>query len=103
MSNPLQPKAAKVLQAEYEAFVVIATGTTRSGIMDIVACIKGLFYGFEIKWKNDVPSELQKQKINALIDAGGRGYFVRSIDELRAILDNDLEPWKYDLKDPLFL
>lgn len=117
MANPLQPKCAKILEIEYNAFVIIPTGTTKSGVPDILACIPmnigtnicvetvtlGLFYGFEIKWKNDQPSELQKQKINAVIDAGGRAYFIRSEHQLREILDSNLQPIKYDLKPKMQL
>lgn len=123
MANPLQPKCVKILEYEYNAFVVIATGTTKSGIMDIIAgvpmviedhipvpyydkgygSIVNLFYGFEIKWGQDTPTELQKQKINELIDKGGRGYFVRSEEELRKILDEGLKPQKYKLKNKIIL
>lgn len=112
MANPLQPKCANVLEIEYKAFIVIATATTKSGIMDIFASVPriiegacgydhtlGLFYGFEIKWKTDKPSEIQKQKINELIDAGGRGYFIKSVEQLRDILDNDIPPTRYVLKN----
>jgi len=98
MSNPLQPKVIKVLEKEYNAFVVNVTASSRSGVMDLLACIKGQFYGFEIKWKTDQPSELQKDKINTLIDAGGKGYFIRSVEEIRQVLDQDLPPIKYETK-----
>lgn len=112
MANPLQPKCAKVLEVEYNAFNVIVTSTAKSGVMDILSCIPkdigtnisdakitlGLFYGFEIKWKSDQPSELQKQKINEVIDAGGRAYFIRSVDELRNILNNNIPPIKYEIE-----
>lgn len=95
MANPLQPKVIKVLETEYYAYVIKVQVASVSGHMDIIACINGLFYGFEIKYKTDTPSELQKQKINKLIDAGGRGYFIRSVEQLRNILDNNIAPTKY--------
>ena len=113
MANPLQPKIIKVLEKEYRAYVINVTGASKSGTMDIVACIprslsigeaySGLFYGFEIKWKNDKPSELQKEKINKCIDAKGSAYFIRSVDQLRDILDNNIPPTKYKLKNTLVL
>lgn len=124
MANPLQPKVIKCLEQEYDAFVVNITSSTKSGVMDVVACIPrpryfqaeledgrypdgpmkvkervGLFYGFEVKWKTDTPSELQKQKINQCLDAGGRAYFIRSVEQLRNILDNSINPIRYDLKN----
>jgi hypothetical protein len=114
MSNPLQPKIAKVLAEEYSAYIINVVMASKAGHMDIIACIPrvlhlaealnrqqgliGVFYGFEVKWKNDQPSELQKGKINNLIDAGGRGYFIRSVEQLRDILDNDRAPVKYEVK-----
>lgn len=112
MANPLQPKVIKCLKEEYEAFVVNIVSTSKSGTMDLIACIPktitrrtasisvkvtvGVFYGFEIKWGKDKPSALQKQKINECIDAGGKAYFIRNLDELRDILDKDLPPVRYE-------
>lgn len=103
MANPLQPKIIKVLEREYKALVVNVTASSKSGIMDLLACINGQFYGFEIKWKNDQPSQLQKQKINALANAGGKGYFIRSTDQLRKVLNNHLPTERYDLTSELTL
>lgn len=96
MANPLQPKVIKCLENEYNAYVINITAASKAGHMDVIACIKGLFYGFEVKWKNDRPSELQKDKINQCIDAGGKAYFVRSIEHLKDLLNNDITPIKYE-------
>jgi len=103
MANPLQPKVIQCLETEYNAFVINITAASKSGNMDVIASINGLFYGFEIKWKTDTPSMLQKQKINALTAAGGRGYFVRSVEQLRKILNNDLPSEQYDLSSNIML
>lgn len=97
MSNPLQPKVAKCLADEYGAYVINVITASRAGHMDIVACVRGQFYGFEVKWKSDQPSALQRQKINTLIDAGGKAYFIRSLAQLRMILDQDVPPDRYDV------
>lgn len=98
MANPLQPKVIKILETEYNAYVIKVQAASKSGHMDVIACIDGLFYGFEIKYKSDVPSELQKDKINSLIDAGGKGYFIRSVEQLRYILNQKIAPEKYTSK-----
>jgi hypothetical protein len=103
MANPLQPKILKVLRTEYGAYAINLVASASSGDMDIICCIKGLFYGFEVKWADDKPSELQKKKINACIDAGGKAFFVRSVQSLRNILDNDLNPVYYDIKPEFIL
>lgn len=98
MANPLQPKCNAVLRDEFDAYVINLTAASEAGNMDTVACIKGGFYGFEYKWKTDQPSDVQKQKINDCIDAGGKAYFIRSVEQLRNIMLNNIEPTKYALK-----
>lgn len=98
MANPLQPKCIKVLEKEFNAYVINVIGSSKSGHGDIVAGIDGQFYMFEVKWANDKPSELQKQKINDCIDKGCKAYFIKSIEELRRILLGNIPPVKYDLK-----
>lgn len=71
--------------------------------MDAICCINGEFWAFEYKWGSDVPSLLQKEKINKVIDAGGRAYFIRSADELRAIVTNRPNPIKYDIRPSVIL
>lgn len=95
MSNPLQPRVIRCLEDEYGAYVVNVNTASKSGHMDVLACIRGLFYGFEVKWKTDQPSALQRQKINACIDAGGRAYFIHSVEQLRMILDQEVPPDRY--------
>lgn len=103
MSNPLQPKCIKILEKEYGAYVINVTAASKSGNMDLIACIKGLFYGFEIKWKSDKPSELQKDKINKCIDSGGKAYFITSESNLRLTISTDFKPIKYDTKKQYIL
>lgn len=103
MANPLQPKVIATLEDRYGAYVVKVTQASKAGHMDVLACVKGRFYGFEVKWRSDQPSELQKDKINRLIDAGGRGYFIRSVAQLCSILDGDLEPVRYEVSTRITL
>ena len=103
MANPLQPKCLKALEEEYNAYVINVTASSKSGNMDIIACINGEFWGFEIKWNSDTPSPLQRQKINKCIDAGGRAYFIRSVQELRNTINQRLRPIYYDFKSDVSL
>ena len=98
MANLLQPKCITILEKEFGAYVINVTAASKSGHMDLVACITGEFWGFEIKWKNDQPSELQKEKINKCLDADGRAYFIRSTDQLRQTINQRMEPIRYALK-----
>lgn len=98
MANPLQPKVINCLETHYSAYVINLIASAKSGDADLIACIKGEFWAFEVKWASDTPSELQRIKINNVIDAGGRAYFIRSVEELCKIIDNKVEPTKYKLK-----
>lgn len=103
MANPLQPKCIKTLMNEYGAYVINITSASRSGNMDLIACIKGEFWGFELKWKNDKPSELQREKLNKCIDAGGKAYFIRSVEQLREIINKRIPPTRYTFKPTVIL
>ena len=52
---------------------------------------------------DDTPSELQKRKINEIIDAGGKAYFIRSVEQLRKILVDQIPPQRYELKPKVIL
>lgn len=98
MANPLQPKCISILEKEFGAYVVNVMAASRSGNMDLIVCIRGTFWGFEIKWKSDTPSIAQKEKINKCIAAGGKAFFVRSTEELRNFILLDAEPIEYVIK-----
>jgi hypothetical protein len=43
----------------------------QAGIPDLIGCVQGLFFAFEIKEPNGVSSELQDDEIEEIIEAGG--------------------------------
>ena len=57
-----------------------------AGIPDIIACINGKFYGFEVKTDKGQPTELQKATIRKIIKAGGTALVVRSVDDVKSVL-----------------
>lgn len=97
MANPLQPKVIRFLKKREQTYTINIMSASLGGTGDTVACIKGLFYMFEIKYRYDKPSKLQKQKINEAIEAGGKAYFICSVDQLKNILDKNIQPIKYEL------
>ncbi len=92
MANLLQTVVLKMLKEKYNAYAINIIHGSTSGIPDIIACIEGRFYVFEIKYGKDVVSELQKQHINKIIESGGRAHIITSTNQLCNILDNDLNP-----------
>ena len=61
-----------------------------AGIPDIIACIGGRFYGFEVKTDSCKPTKLQEATIRKILAAGGTALVVRSVDEVRAVVNGSL-------------
>lgn len=59
-----------------------------AGIPDIIACIDGRFFGFEVKIEDGKPTKLQEATIRKILAAGGTALVVRSVDEVRAVIDS---------------
>ena len=57
-----------------------------SGIPDIIACIGGHFFGFEVKTEKGRPTSLQEAMIRKINDAGGTAVIVRSVDDVKDVL-----------------
>ena len=58
-----------------------------AGVPDIIACIGGRFYGFEVKTDTGKPTKLQEAVIRKINAAGGTALVVRSVDEVRAVVE----------------
>lgn len=43
----------------------------QGGIADLLGCVEGLFFAFEVKEPDGTPSELQLDEIDEVIEAGG--------------------------------
>lgn len=62
-----------------------------SGIPDIIACVDGRFFAFEVKTETGKPTALQEATIRKILAAGGTAVVVHSVDEVRGILDATLQ------------
>lgn len=58
-----------------------------AGIPDIICCRNGHFYGFEVKTVTGRPTKLQLATIRKINRAGGTALVVRSVDEVKAVLE----------------
>ena len=70
----------------------------QSGWPDIIACIKGDFFGFEVKGDTDTEKALQEQKFLAIYQAGGYGGFVYSVEQVKNIIRYKLRTVKPNTK-----
>ena len=62
-----------------------ANAFTSVGIPDILACVKGLFVGIEVKTDKGVVSEVQKYQGREIEKSGGKWFVVRpsNFDEFK--------------------
>lgn len=58
-----------------------------AGIPDIIACIGGHFFGFEVKTEVGRPTKLQEATIRKILKAGGTALVVRSVEEVKAAIE----------------
>ncbi len=57
-----------------------------NGIPDIICCLNGRFFGFEVKTEVGKPTKLQEVVIRKINAAGGTALVVRSVDEVKAAI-----------------
>lgn len=57
-----------------------------AGLPDIIACIGGRFFAFEVKTDKGKLTRLQEATIRKITDAGGRAFTVTSVEQVRNIL-----------------
>ena len=62
-----------------------------AGIPDIIACINGRFYAFEVKTPVGKTTKLQDVTIRKILACGGTALVVRSVDEVRTVINGSLQ------------
>ena len=79
-------------QHNYWYFKVHGGAFQKTGVPDIIACVKGKFVAIEVKRSNGgIVSELQKAQIKKIKACGGVVGVARSLDEFIQILkDSEL-------------
>ncbi|MCL2555426.1 MAG: VRR-NUC domain-containing protein [Firmicutes bacterium] len=58
-----------------------------AGLPDIICCIGGAFVAFEVKTDIGKTTALQEACIRKIIQAGGTAEVVRSVDDVRAVVE----------------
>ena len=66
-------------------FFPVASGYGRVGIPDIVACVKGNFWGIECKAKNNTPTQLQLFNLERIDDTGGVSMVISGPEEVEGL------------------
>jgi len=91
----VKKKVADYLRSIGAYFFYPATGGYgRSGVPDIVGCYKGKFFGIECKAGSNKPTELQKNELKQIAQAGGIATVTNedTIHTLQYILNGLPEP-----------
>ena len=70
------------------------------GIPDIIACIGGQFFAFEVKTESGRATKLQEATIRKILAAGGIASVVRSVAEVQAVIEDSL-PRDKDCKETI--
>ncbi len=60
-----------------------------AGIPDVICCLDGQFFAFEVKTPECSVTKLQERTIHKIKVAGGHAYVVRSVEDVKAV------PWAY--------
>ena len=58
-----------------------------AGIPDIIACIGGRFFAFEVKTERGKPTALQEAILRKINAVGGIAAVVRSVADVKAVLE----------------
>ena len=62
-----------------------------AGIPDIIACVNGQFFAFEVKTETGKTTALQDSTIRKILASGGQAFVVRSVDEVRTAINGSLQ------------
>ena len=72
-------------------YVVKVIKASKAGTPDLVACIDGMFYGFEVKTPTGKASKLQEYHLKKIAQSGGISSIVRSVEDIKEIMGPSVE------------
>lgn len=80
------------IEKKYNGEVTNVVVSSKSGTSDLIACIEGRYFAFEIKGAGDTEKRLQDEKLKRVAKAGGYGGYVYSIADVDDIVKNLKQP-----------
>jgi hypothetical protein len=80
----------KRIETAYKGYAVNTIIVNKAGTPDILACIDGKFFGFEVKGYRDKERPLQSHKLDMIGKAGGYSGYVRSVADMDYIIKNNI-------------
>lgn len=91
--SKVKKRVKKVLdEMQVYYFMPVTSGYGNSGVPDVVACIKGKFFGIECKAGNNKPTALQDKHMHNIRESGGAAFVVdeTNVDTLHALIHAQL-------------
>lgn len=92
--SKLSELAIQRIENTHSGYVINVIVAGKNGTADLIACIQGRFFAFEIKGDGDSRKRLQDEKLMQIARAGGYGGYVKSIADVDTIICNLLRPEK---------
>ena len=89
MEKDIVNKIIKYLKTLSQTFVWKEHGGMygTAGIPDVICCHKGMFVAFEVKTDSGKATLLQEITLRKITEAGGIAHLVRSLDEVKAVME----------------
>ena len=89
MEKDIVNKIIKYLKTLPQTFVWKEHGGMygTAGIPDVICCHKGMFVAFEVKTDTGKATLLQEITLRKITEAGGIAQMVRSLDEVKAVME----------------
>ncbi len=82
----LTAKIMKHIREAHNGFPINIISASAKGMPDIVACIDGQLYAFEVKSENDREKALQSEQLARIAKAGGCGGYVYNTYDVDVIV-----------------
>ena len=86
LESAIQAKILKHLRSIPNCWAIKVVAANCNGTPDILACINGQFYAFEVKNERGRLSPIQQVQLDRIASAQGKAYTVRSLEEVIQII-----------------
>lgn len=92
IGSKLSAAVTNHIETAHNGYVINVIVASKSGNADLIACVNGKFFAFEIKGTGDTKKQLQDEKLNRVAKAGGYGGYVHSLADVDSIIKNLIQP-----------
>jgi Holliday junction resolvase len=83
----IQRKIVKWINSLEKGYAVVYQATDIRGIPDILACVDGRFFAFEVKRHDGIVSTIQKAQMRKINRAGGIALPVKTLEDVQLTIE----------------